>query len=169
MTFSSYKNSNTYKALIGISPVGVIIFVSPLYPRSISDNQISQKSGILHSLEPGDSVMAYRGFDIEDDLIILGAHLKIPPFLRGKQQLSQQKLITTRQIDSLRIHVERAMERIKNFQIFDRSLQLNITVIINRLFFVCCVLKNFKPPYFHNYQRYYQCKSSNKNIFNVNQ
>ncbi len=37
MTFSNYKNDNTYKALIGISPSGAIIFVSKLYPGSISD------------------------------------------------------------------------------------------------------------------------------------
>ena len=31
VTFSSYKNHNMYKALIGISPGGVITFVSKLY------------------------------------------------------------------------------------------------------------------------------------------
>ena len=129
MTFSSYKNSNTYKASIDISPDGVIIFISSLYPGSISDKQITQKSGILYLLEPGDSVMANRGFDIEDDLILLGVHLNIPPFLPGKQQLSQQELITNCRIASLRIHVERAMECIKNFHIFDRSLPVNLTDI----------------------------------------
>ena len=111
-----------------------------------------------------DSVMVYHEIDIEDDLILLGMHLNILPFLCGKQQLSQQKLITTHQITSLRIHVERAMERIKNFHIFDRSLPLIVTDIVNRLFFVCCVFKIF-----HNKQKYNQCKSSNKNIINVNQ
>jgi len=37
MTFSNYKNSNTFKALIGISPSGAIIFVSQLFSGSISD------------------------------------------------------------------------------------------------------------------------------------
>ena len=61
MTFSSYKNDNTYKGLVGISPDGVIItFVSSLYPGSISDKELTRRSGIMDLLEPGDSVMADR-------------------------------------------------------------------------------------------------------------
>ena len=92
------------------------------------------------------TVIADRGFDIEDDLVLLGVHLNIPPFLRGKPQLSQEELISTRRIASLRIHVERAMVRIKNFHIFDRSIPTPLTDITDRIFFVCCVLSNFQPP-----------------------
>ena len=146
MTFSSYKNDNTYKGLVGISPNGVITFVSPLYPGSISDKELTRRSGIFNLLEEGDSVMADCGFDIEEDLALLGVRLNIPPFLRGKAQLSQRELISTRRIASLRIHVERAMERIKNFHIFDRSIPSSLTDIANRIFFVCCVLADFQPP-----------------------
>ena len=55
--------------------------------------------------------MADRVFDIED-LILRGVWLNIPPFLRGKAQLSEQELVTTRWIASLSIHVERAIENI---------------------------------------------------------
>ena len=139
MTFSNYKNNNIYKGLMGISPDGVVIFISSLYPGSISDKELTRKCGILDLLEPGDSVMADRGFDIEEDLILRGVHLNIPPFLQGKQQFSQEELITTRRIASLRIHVERAMERIKNFHIFDRSLPVTLMDIADRLF-LCVVL-----------------------------
>ena len=144
MTFSNYKNSNTFKGLIGISPDGVITFVSSLYPGSISDKELTRPSGILDLLERGDSVMADRG--VEDDLILRGVHLNIPPFLRNKKQFSEKELIVTRRIASLRIHVERAMERIKHYHIFDRSLPVQLTDITDRLFFVCCVLTNFQEP-----------------------
>ena len=68
--------------------------------------------------------MADKGFDIEEYLIPLGVKLNIPPFLRGKIQFDHSELIQTRCIASLRIHVERAMERIKNFHIFDRHCPL---------------------------------------------
>ena len=146
MTFSNYKNDNTFKALIGISPDGVITFVSSLFSGSISDKCLTRHSGVLDLLEEGDSVMADRGFDIEEDLMLRGVSLNIPPFLRGKSQLSEKELIVTRRIASLRIHVERAMERIKNFHIFDKNIPVSLTDIADRIFFVCCVLTNFQGP-----------------------
>ena len=63
-------------------------------------------------LEVGDSVMADRGFNVQEELALLGVRLNIPPFLRGKKQLSSNELVETRRIASLRILVERAMEQI---------------------------------------------------------
>ena len=146
MTFSNYKNSNTFKVLVGISPSGAIIFISDLYPGSISDKELTRKSGILELLQRGDSVMADRGFDIQDDLTPLGVKLNMPPFLRGKSQLDYKEMVETRRIASVRIHVERAMERIKNYHIFDKVLSASLTDLANQIFFVCAVLSNFWPP-----------------------
>ena len=146
VTFSNYKNHNTFKGLIGISPDGVVTFISSLFSGSISDKELTRRSGIYDLLEPGDSVMADRGFDIEDSLLLHGVSLNIPPFMRGKKQLPEKDLVTTRRIASLRIHVEHEMERIKNFHIFDRSLPVQLTDIADRIFFVCCILTNFQPP-----------------------
>ena len=111
-TFSNYKNTNTYKVLVGISPSGVITFVSKLYAGSLSDKELTRSSGILEMLESSDSVMADRGFNIQ---ALLGVALNIPPFLKGKTQLTEKELIETRRIASIRIHVECTMERIKTF------------------------------------------------------
>ena len=146
MTFSNYKNDNTFKGIVGISPDGVVIFVSSLFPGCISDKELTRRCGILDLLEAGDSVMADRGFDINEDLILRGVGLNIPPFMRGKGQLSETEVVTTRRIASLRIHVERAMGRIKSYHIFDRALPATMTNIADRIFYVCCVLTNFQPP-----------------------
>ena len=121
MTFSNYKNSNTYKSLVGISPSGAVIFVSDLYPGSISNKELTKKGGLLDLLQKGDSVMTDRGFDIQDYLTPLGVELNMPPFLRGKSQLDTKEMIETRRIALLRIHVERAMERIKNYRISSKN------------------------------------------------
>ena len=146
LTFSNYKNHNTYKGLIGISPSGAVTFVSDLYPGSISDKELTRRSGILDLLEEGDSVMADRGFDIKEDLALLGVRLNIPPFMRGKKQFDETELVETRRIATLRIHVERAMEQLKNFHIFDRPLTSSFRDTANQIFFVCSVLTNFSPP-----------------------
>ena len=80
--------------------------------------------------------MADRGFDIMDDLAPCGVKLNIPPFLRGRSQLDQRELIKTRRIASLRIHVERCMERIKNFHIFDGVMPLSLMDVADQMF--CC-------------------------------
>ena len=115
MTFSNYKNTNMYKVLIGISPSGAITFASKVYPGAISDTELTIKCGILDLLNSGDSLMANRGFTIQNELILIGIKLNIPPLLCGKTQLSGKEMVETRRIVSLRIHVERAMERIKIF------------------------------------------------------
>ena len=60
--------------------------------------------------QPGDSVMADSGFDIQDELALQRVRLNIPPFLKGKSQLKKSELVEARRITSVRIHVEWAME-----------------------------------------------------------
>ena len=42
MTFLNYKDNNTFKALVGISPDGSVSFVSSLYPGCISDKELTK-------------------------------------------------------------------------------------------------------------------------------
>ena len=107
-----------YKGLVGISTSGAVVFVSNLLPGSISDKELTRRCGILNLLVSGGSVMADRGFDIEENLFLLGVKFNIPPFLKGKAQLSAKEQVETRRIAFLCIHVERAMEQIKILPFF---------------------------------------------------
>ena len=60
--------------------------------------------------------MADKGVTIQD-LLPLGVTLNIPPFLGQDQQMQSEDVIETQQIASLRIHIERAINKIKNFHI----------------------------------------------------
>ena len=60
-----------------------------------SDKQLTTDCDILKLLEPGDAVMADRGFDIGDNLP-LGVALNIPPFLGEQKQFSEDVLKTRR-------------------------------------------------------------------------
>ena len=59
VTFPTYKNPNTYKALVGISPFGAITFVSDLYSGIISNKEPTKQGGVFSLLERGDAVMAH--------------------------------------------------------------------------------------------------------------
>ncbi|XP_065888295.1 uncharacterized protein [Dysidea avara] len=145
-TFSAYKNRNTVKVLIGILPSGVIAFVSPTYEGSISDKELTQVCGILDKREYGDEIMAYKGFQIQDLLAPLGVRLNVPPFLNSKVQMPVADVLLTRKIAHLRIHVERAIGRVKDFQILQHTLPATMWDSINEVICVCCMLTNLSPP-----------------------
>ena len=110
LTFSNYKNHNTLKALVGITPSGAVCFISNLYGGNISDKKLTVESGILKLFESGDSIMADRGFTIED-ILPSGVSLNVPPRMNESGQLTDDERTVTRRIASVRIHVERAIER----------------------------------------------------------
>jgi len=58
----------------------------------ISNRHLTAKSGLLKHLKYGDLVLADRGFDISDDLAIVGASLAILPFTKGKLNYPSEKL-----------------------------------------------------------------------------
>ncbi len=62
-TYSSYKHHNTLKAPVCIAPSGGVIFVSRLYTGSISDPELTRRSGLLDKLESGDHIMADRSYN----------------------------------------------------------------------------------------------------------
>ena len=114
-TYSSYKSHNTAKGLVAIAPNGALTFVSDLYGGHCRDKVIVEHCGILQLLEEGDAVMSDRGFEIQDLLASKKVYLNIPPFMRSKDQLNPDEEDETREIASVRIHVEQAIERVKNF------------------------------------------------------
>ena len=130
-TYSSYKKHNTAKGLIGISPAGYPTFISELYAGRSSDKQVTRDCRILNMLEPGDDVMADRGFDIESDMPD-GVKLNIPPFLNGAPKLSVGDENETRRIAAVRVHVERAIRRIKCFRILKNVFPLSMASELNK-------------------------------------
>ena len=131
--FSLYKNHTTVKDLIGIAPSGGITFLSQLYSGCISDREVVERSGILDlPYDDGDAVMADKGFTI-DDLLPLGVSLNIPPFLGHCDQMPPQDVVKTQVIAALWIHIEQAINKIKNFHIWDRVTPLSLFPILNQM------------------------------------
>ena len=118
----------TYKGLIRIVPSGAVT-------NSILEAYQIKSSHV--EVERGDSLMADRGFDILEGLAPIGIKLNISPVsLWKKNSWTPQKLVKTRSITSLRIHVERCIERIKNYHIFDGVMPLSLVDISDQIFFV---------------------------------
>ena len=131
------------------------MFVSSLYTGSISDKEICKRSGLSSLLRtklqegellPGDSIMADKGFTIDEELRKIGLTLNIPAFLGQRSQLDADEVIQTQAIAHYRIHVERAIGKVRNFHIFDRKILLNMMGSLNQIWASCCMLANFQDP-----------------------
>ena len=66
LLFSHYKNHSTGKALIGIVPHGMGILFSEVYPGSISDSEITERTNAIDYVKENHEIMSDRGFSIQD-------------------------------------------------------------------------------------------------------
>ena len=86
--------------------------------------------------------MADKGFEIADDLP-KGVTLNIAPFLRGNDHLLIEDETETRRIASVRIHVERAISRIKTFRILSTVYPKTLAPDLNKVCVICSYVSNF--------------------------
>ena len=151
-TYSHYKSHNTAKFLIGVAPQGVITFISHAWGGRASDKFITEHCGLLSHLNPGDQVLADRGFTVEDSVGMFCAELVMPPFTKGKKQLSRLKLDSARQVSRVRIHVERVIGMLRQkYTILSGTLPIAFLMhddkatscaFIDKVVTVCCALCN---------------------------
>ena len=144
-TWSEYKHHNTIKFLVGISPTGYITFLSDCYGGRASDRYIVKDSGFYDLLEREDMVMADRRFQIHEELLLRFCSLQVPPGARAKSQMTTDECKKTNDIANLRIHVERAINRIKFFQILKGVIPVTMLHHIDDIVLTCAALSNLKP------------------------
>ena len=72
--------------------------------------------------------------------------LNIPPFLGAAAQMPSLDVVKTQEIARLRIHIERAINKIKNFHIWDSVIPLNLFGVANQMWSVCAFLCNLQDP-----------------------
>ena len=149
-TYSNYKSHNTVKYLISMSPQGFVNFISKGWGGRTSDKQITEQSGYLPLLFPGDTVLADRGFTIQESIGSHGACLQIPAFTRGKSQLALSEVERTRNLASVRIHVERVIGHIRRkYPILDSTVPIKLLITdeteltsLDKIVRVACGLTN---------------------------
>ena len=89
--------------------------------------------------------MANRGFTIKEGLKELGVELNLPLFMEGRCQLPVDEIQCGRSIVSLRIHVKRAIGRMKLHKILTGIFPLKMARLANQIVVVCAYLSNFHP------------------------
>ena len=134
------------KFLIGIAPSGFITFISDCYGGRTTDRFICNDSNFYNLLEAGDEIMADRGFQIKEDLLHYYCTLSIPPGARVKSQFTTGECHKTKKIANLRIHVERAINRVKEFKILKNVYPINMLPLADDVIRTCAALCNMQAP-----------------------
>ena len=83
---------HTIKYLIGIAPGSAVNFLSQSWGRRVSDKELTVRNKIFEKLQHGDTVLANKGFTIEEELATCGATLTVPLFTQGKLQMSAKEI-----------------------------------------------------------------------------
>lgn len=146
-TFSSYKNRNTVKVIVGCTPGGLVSYVSPAFGGSTSDRQIVESTGFPKLFVPNDEVMADKGFNVEDLFIPYHVRINIPTFFTKKNRMSSDTVLKDRKIASKRVHIE-TLERIiglaKTYKILKQPMNQMESSLGTQIITVCFILCNFR-------------------------
>ena len=120
----------------------MITFVSKTFGGRTSDTHITRNSGFLNlSFTPGDMVMADKGFptiDIADVILVT------PPKKQSGKQFTKEELESCERIASVRIHVERVIQRLKLFNILTHRFSAKLFSRIDKIVHLCAVLVNLQ-------------------------
>ena len=110
---------------------------------------ILEDSGFIDHLEPGMVVMADRGFkSLEPLLARKGCSLVRPSSVSSQTLMSKEEVKWTKQVASLRIHVERAIRRIREFDLLrpHACVEHQLLSLLDDCVHTACALINIQPP-----------------------
>ena len=100
-------------------------------------------SGFLDKLQPGDAVMADKGFNIQDYLALHDTLLIAPPIMR-KNNVSARASTATRRVATSRVHIERIIKRLKSLLFLKGLFHLHVNHTL-ALLSLCAILVNLQP------------------------
>lgn len=148
--YSHYKSHNTVKFLVGISPTGAITFLLKFWVGRASNKVIIQNSGLIDLLEQGDHVMADRGFNFPEYFSTKCVCLHVPASTMKENSWQNLAVTESRKMSWVRIHVERAIGKLKSFRILRNILPVsmvkrrndNSLCTIDKILIVCAALSN---------------------------
>lgn len=144
-TYSHYKGCNTLKFMTGVTPAGMISFVSEPYGGRASDKVIFEQSNIINLLEKFDAVMVDKGFKIGEVCAQNDITLVCPAFLEKRSQFPASEACETVSIARARVHIERANQRIKAFKILEQMPPCLVKKG-GKFFSIVCAVVNLSAP-----------------------
>lgn len=142
--FRSYKNHTTLKGLASISPWRYYNFYKPALYWPHLWQRDCHKVGI-----PKFAIWQMRFCHGRWGIYCRGSSRlwglpEYTTFLGNKGQMSPDEVLETQSIASLCIHVEREINKIKYFHIWDSAEPFTMFGVVNQIWSLCAMLCNFR-------------------------
>ena len=118
---------------------------SNIYPGSISDSEITEKSGVINYVEQEHEIMSDRGFSIQELCTVKGITLNRPK-QKENNQFEQSDVAANFDIAATRIHVERFIGRVRDWAILNAVWPLNQMDLLSSTWQMLCHIVNITQP-----------------------
>ena len=82
----------------------------------------------------------------EDYVKPLGLGLEIPNFVKEREKFTIMETVKSRKSPNERVDVERMIQRVKFYHIFDSVVPIHMLGSMNQIMPVCALLSNFQEP-----------------------
>ena len=86
-----------------------------------------------------------RGFYVQDLFLVYHVTVAIPPFTKGETHFTKVQVEQAKTISRARIHVERAIGRLKEFKLLSHELPLNMLDLADYIWIIAGAITNLQP------------------------
>ncbi|KAJ1519144.1 hypothetical protein ONE63_011251 [Megalurothrips usitatus] len=124
----------------------MITFLSPIFGGRASDKKIVSDSKVLDKCDYGDGVMVDKGFRIDQECLVRNLRLIRPPFVKKQKPLTKAEALQCVDIAAARVHVERAIKQLRDFDILNEQVSGHLVPYMNSILTVCGALANLMNP-----------------------
>ncbi|XP_052124775.1 uncharacterized protein LOC113215458 [Frankliniella occidentalis] len=137
--YSHYKKKFTAKVMMICTPSGLVSHCGSSFGGRASDKVVTQATGVYGMCDPGDGLMVDKGFDIDKECQDSLLALIRPPFMRSKtKKFSRAESVQCAKIARARVHVERIIQRVREYHILKFKVPWNIVpYLVNIVVIVC--------------------------------
>ena len=114
----------------------------------VAEQVVSSSLRIVAFMTFLNMTIADRVIQIQEDLVLHFCNLQVPPDARTNSQMTKKEAQKIKEIANLRIHLERPINRIKNYRILKGTLPISSMQHVDEIVIVCAVLCNMKNVLF---------------------
>ena len=99
-----------------------------------------ERSNIVQLCEPGNSVMADKGFNVQDLFARMDVTVNIPTFFKKRNIISGKIILRDRKVSSKHVHIERIIGLGRTYKILTNSLKSTEIKLSSHITYCCFML-----------------------------